>query len=95
MRDLFALLALGCLTLVALGQTPASPQPTVRYHFGDNSQWADPASDDSSWPVAQNGLVPSRSRDTDRFLWVRLRVPVPGNLNGPWPFISIIWAFNQ
>jgi hypothetical protein len=31
----------------------------------------------------QNGLVPSRSRDTDRFLWVRLRVPVPGKLNGP------------
>ena len=83
MRDLFALLALGCLTLVALGQTPASPQPTVRYHFGDNSQWANPASDDSSWAVAQNGLVPSRSRDTDRFLWVRLRVPVPENLNGP------------
>jgi sigma-B regulation protein RsbU (phosphoserine phosphatase) len=79
----FALLALGCLILVALGQTPASPQPTVRYHFGDNSRWAAPAFDDSSWSIAQDGLVPSRSRDTNRFLWVRIRVPVPGNLNGP------------
>jgi len=79
----FALLALGGLSLVALGQKPASPQPTVRYHFGDNSEWSDRALDDSSWPVAQNGLVPSRSRDTNRFLWVRIRVPVPGNLNGP------------
>jgi phosphoserine phosphatase RsbU/P len=79
----FALLALCCFALVALGQTPASPQPEVRYHFGDNSRWADPAFDDGSWPIAQNGLVPSRSRDTSRFLWVRIRVPVPGNLNGP------------
>jgi hypothetical protein len=78
-----ALLALCCLTLAAYGQPPASPQPTVRYQFGDNSRWADSAFDDSSWPVAQNGLVPSRSSDTNRFLWVRIRVPVPGNLNGP------------
>ena len=82
MRKL-ALLALCCLTLVAHGQTPSSPQPTVRYQFGDDSRWADPAFDDRSWPVAQNGLVPSRSHDTNRFLWVRIRVPVPGNLNGP------------
>jgi phosphoserine phosphatase RsbU/P len=78
-----ALLALCCLTLAAQGQSPVSPQPDIRYQFGDNSRWADPAFDDSSWPVAQNGLVPSRSRDTSRFLWVRIRVPVPGNLNGP------------
>ncbi len=78
-----ALLALCYLTLAAHGQTPASTQPTVRYQFGDNSQWADSAFDDSSWPVAQNGLVPSRARDTNRFLWVRIRVTVPANLNGP------------
>jgi sigma-B regulation protein RsbU (phosphoserine phosphatase) len=78
-----ALLALCCLPLAAHGQLRASPLPTVRYHFGDNSRWADPAFDDSSWPVAQNGLVPSRSRDTNRFLWMRIRVPVPGKLNGP------------
>jgi hypothetical protein len=46
----------------------------VRYYFGDDPKWADPNFDDSSWPVAQNGFVPSRSRDTDRFLWVRIRV---------------------
>ena len=77
-----ALLALCCLTLAAHGQTPASPQPVVRYHYGDNLQWADPNFDDSSWPVAKNGLVPSRSRDSNRFLWVRIRVPVP-SVNGP------------
>ncbi len=82
MRKL-VLLVLCCLTLTTHGQTPASPQPTVRYHFGDNLRWADPSFDDSSWPVAQNGLVPSRSRDSDRFLWVRIRVPAPGNLNSP------------
>jgi sigma-B regulation protein RsbU (phosphoserine phosphatase) len=55
----------------------------VRYHLGDDPKWADPSFDDSSWPVAPNGLVPSRSRDADRFLWVRIRVPALGNLNGP------------
>jgi hypothetical protein len=55
----------------------------VRYHFGDDPKWADPKFDDSSWPVAQNGFVPSRSRDTEHFLWVRIRVAVQGNLNGP------------
>jgi hypothetical protein len=49
MRKL-ALLAIYCLTLAAHGQTPASPQPAIRYHFGDNFEWADPAFDDSSWP---------------------------------------------
>ena len=82
MRKL-ALLALCCLTFAAHGQTSASLQPAVRYHFGDNPQWADPAFDDSSWPIAQNGLVPSRSRDANRFLWVRICVPVPVNVNGP------------
>ena len=82
MRKL-ALLALCCLTLAARGQISASPKPAIRYHFGDNFEWANPSFDDSSWPIAENGLVPSRSRDADRFLWVRIRVRVPGNLNGP------------
>jgi len=58
----------------------------VRYHLGDDPDgklsWADPKFDDSAWTVAKDGLVPSRSRDTDRFIWVRMRVTVPGNLNG-------------
>lgn len=59
----------------------------VRYNFGDDPDgrlgWANPNFDDSAWPVAQNGLVPSRSRETNRFLWVRVRVPVPNDLNTP------------
>jgi len=67
-------------------QLAETSQP-VRYHFGDDPDgklgWAAPSFDDSDWPVAQDGLVPSRSRDTDRFLWVHIRVPVPNNLNAP------------
>jgi hypothetical protein len=37
------------------------PVAPVRYHFGDDPKWADPSLYDSSWPVAQNGLVPSCS----------------------------------
>lgn len=59
----------------------------VRYNFGDDPDgrlgWANPNFDDSAWPLAQNGLVPSRSRETNRFLWVRVRVPVPNDLNTP------------
>jgi hypothetical protein len=81
MRKL-ALLALCCFALAARGQAPASQPPAVRYHYGDDAQWANPQFDDSSWPIAKNGLVPSRSRDADRFLWVRIHIAVPGNLNG-------------
>jgi sigma-B regulation protein RsbU (phosphoserine phosphatase) len=59
----------------------------VRYHFGDDPDgklgWANPTFDDSAWTVAQSGLVPSRSRETNRFLWVRIRVQVPNNTNAP------------
>jgi len=51
-------------------------QMFVRYHFGDDQHWADPNFDDSQWPIAEEGQVPSRSRDRDGFVWVRLRVPV-------------------
>ena len=65
---------------------PTSAIDSVRYHFGDDPDgrlgWADANFDDSAWMVAQNGLVPSRSSDTDRFLWVRVRVSVPGDMNG-------------
>ena len=66
---------------------PAQTSQPIRYHFGDDPDgkfgWANPSFDDGAWPVAQNGLVPSRSRETDRFLWVRIRVLVPNNLNVP------------
>jgi sigma-B regulation protein RsbU (phosphoserine phosphatase) len=65
----------------------AQPSAPVRYHFGDDPDgklgWANPNFDDSAWPVPHNGLIPSRSRETNRFLWVRIRVPIPNNLNAP------------
>jgi len=45
-------------------QAPAE----IRFHLGDDARWTDPQFDDSAWTVAKEGLLPSRSRDTDRFL---------------------------
>ena len=71
----------------ASAQAVASESAIVRYHLGDdpdgNLHWADPNFDDVSWPVAFNGLVPSRSRDAERFIWVRIRVAVPATTSGP------------
>jgi stage II sporulation SpoE-like protein/beta-galactosidase-like protein len=65
----------------------AQPATPIRYHFGDDPDgkfgWTNPNFDDSAWPIAQNGLVPSRSRETNRFQWVRIRVQVPNDLNAP------------
>ena len=80
-RFAFAVMVLAAVAVSALGVAKAQ-QGVVRYHFGDDARWCDPAFDDSAWPVAQNGLVPSRSRERDRFVWVRIRVPIPGSLNG-------------
>ena len=50
----------------------------IRYQFGDDPDgkfgWTNPNFDDSAWPIAPNGLVPSRSTETNRFQWVRIRV---------------------
>ena len=73
-----------CLLLAAVWSAHAQ---TVRYHFGDDPNgalgWADPGFDDSAWPVAANGLVPSVAGHAHSFLWVRLRVPVPARLQAP------------
>ena len=65
----------------------AQPVAAIRYHVGDDpdgkSGWTNPNFDDGAWPIAQNGLVPSRSRETNRFQWVRIRVQVPNNVNAP------------
>lgn len=84
----FIVLALGCsISIPANAQHAVEPTSIVRYHLGDDSDgklhWADPNFDDSSWHIAQNGFVPSRAQDVDRFVWVRIRVAVPANLNGP------------
>ncbi len=83
---LFTLL-LACSAGLLCPAQQAQADAPVRYHVGDDPDgklgWSDPSFDDRAWPSADHGLVPSRSRDTNRFLWVRIRVPVPGNLNGP------------
>jgi hypothetical protein len=82
MRKL-ALLALCFFTLAVLAEAPASRQPVTRYHYGDGSSWADPVFDDSAWPVAANGFVPSVAAHAESFIWVRMRVPVPCKLQAP------------
>lgn len=54
----------------------AQPSAVVRYHFGDDTRWADPSFDDSSWPVAENDKWPMPPFNSDGFIWVRLHVPV-------------------
>lgn len=63
-------------------QTAAPSQPVVRYHFGDNPQWAAPHFDDRGWAVASHGEVPSAVGRSDSFLWMRMRVPVASALHG-------------
>ncbi|HEY1579949.1 MAG TPA: PP2C family protein-serine/threonine phosphatase [Terracidiphilus sp.] len=66
---------------------PVQSPSAIRYEFGDDPDgklgWANPNFDDGAWTLAENGFVPSGSRDTSRFLWVRMRVQVPENLNVP------------
>lgn len=64
-------------------QTASLSRPLVRYHFGDDPQWAAPSLDDSGWPVAPNGRVPSVTGGPNRFLWVRMRVPLAPALQAP------------
>jgi len=73
------------LTAVAAAhaQTTKAGTTPVRYQLGDDARWADPDFDDSRWPIAEEGRVPSRSRDRDGFLWVRMRVPVEKGTQAP------------
>ncbi len=61
----------------------AQPATAVRYHFGDDTRWADPSFDDSAWPVAQNGRWPLPAFYSDGIVWVRVRIPVPNHAPGP------------
>jgi hypothetical protein len=69
----------------ATNATPAAP--FVRYHFGDDPDgakgWASENFDDSAWPIAINGLLPAVAGRGDSFLWVRMHVRVPGNVQAP------------
>ena len=55
----------------------------VRYHFGDDANWANSEFDDSTWPIAQQGRWPMPPFSSDGFVWVRFRIPVPANASGP------------
>jgi len=54
----------------------------VRYHFGDDPRWADPGFDDRSWPTATQGRWALPAFQSDGFVWVRARVPVPKDAAG-------------
>jgi len=66
---------------------PAPPAPAVRYHFGDDpdgsKRWANANFDDSTWPVAPDGKLPTPPLNSDGFLWVRVRIPVPPSARIP------------
>jgi hypothetical protein len=64
-------------------QSNPSAPVVVRYHYGDNPAWADPAFDDSSWPLANRGQFPSPGYRSDGFFWVRASVAVPVGVSAP------------
>lgn len=71
------LLILGAVAMrMAAAQPAASSQSPVRYHYGDNPAWANPAFDDSSWPADPDGAWQIAPFHSDGIVWVRFRVPV-------------------
>jgi hypothetical protein len=78
-----AAISAGILCHAQLAKAPSA----IRYQFGDDPDgklgWANINFDDNAWTLTENGFVPSRSRDANRFLWVRMRVRIPENLNVP------------
>ncbi|UWZ86763.1 PP2C family protein-serine/threonine phosphatase [Occallatibacter riparius] len=72
-RQLLCFLAAVTMVLPAAAQSVTA----VRYQYGDNAAWADPAFDDSSWPVASKGEFPGPRFDSDGFVWVRAKLQVP------------------
>ena len=95
MRGLLALLIYFCLGLTGAfcAAQPAAPGWLVRYHFGDDPDgklgWADPKFDDSSWPVAEEGMTPSPDFYSDGMIWVRVRIPVLKEVSGPLVLASL------
>ena len=79
----FLLLLAAIAPRLLWAQSAASPQPTIRYHYGDNPAWASPSFDDSSWAVAVNGQLSGPRFHSGGYLWIRARVPVPSGLAGP------------
>src|SRR5579871_2377347 len=74
--------ALCALLALCTAQLPAQETPSeaaaqnIRYHFGDDPRWANPAFDDSAWSVASQNQWPRPAFYSDGFTWVRFSVPV-------------------
>ncbi len=83
MRLLSSLLGLSLAYLPVCGFAQSAVPPIVRYHFGDNPAWANPKFDDSTWPVAPDGKWPFPAPNSDGFLWIRVRIPVPPSARVP------------
>ena len=56
----------------------------IRYHFGDDSRWADPQFDDFAWPVVEKDAFPAPPQHGDGFVWVRQRVTGPAGDAALW-----------
>jgi hypothetical protein len=84
-----------CL-LFAFASATLATEPPIRYHLGDDPSWANPAFDDSSWPVAGRvaGYVrlPAPRQQNDGFVWVRQRVTVPSGDAAIWLRITGGWV---
>src|SRR5215831_12269722 len=79
------LLAVAALVLSAPAESASTAFVSlpVRYQFGDNPAWANPAFDDSTWSLAADGAFPAPRFDSDGFLWIRIIVPVPASAHAP------------
>ena len=80
----YVLLAL--CTVQPLLADAASPQvttQTIRYHYGDDPQWAGPDFEDSGWRVASQSGWPRPTFYSDGYVWVRFRVPVRSDTAEP------------
>lgn len=87
-------LALTCALSVAAqtrgnSQSAAPLEPDIhssvpiRYQFGDDPRFADPAYDDVSWKVSADGRWNLPDFNSDGIVWVRMRVAVPPAPTGP------------
>ncbi len=77
-RALFVLLLLAVspATSRLSAQIPSAPV-VVRYHYGDNSVWADPGFDDSLWEMAKDSSWPTPGFHSNGVVWLRIHLAVP------------------
>jgi hypothetical protein len=73
----FLLGILFLLSLPCLAQSDHPGLPPLRYHYGDDPAWSKPAFEDAQWPIAPGNVIPAPPENSDGFLWIRIRFPVP------------------